>query len=118
VVEIFRNGCASAERPTRDLLEGGRPPTAILAMSDMLAMGALWAAQALGLQVPRELSIVGFDDIPLASAFAPALTTVRQPLFAKGELVAELLFEGAEPVLEVLGTELVVRSTTGPAPGR
>ena len=116
VLEILRNDPNSAERFGRAILEARPRPTAILAMSDMLALGALRAARACGLDVPTDLSVVGFDDVPLASAFVPAITTVRQPLVAKGRRAAELLFQGAPPCLEVLSTELIVRATTGLAP--
>ena len=61
-------------------------------MSDMFAIGAIERARALGLRVPDDLSVVGFDDIPLASQLSPPLTTVRQPLVEKGRIAAELLF--------------------------
>ena len=94
-------------------------PTAILAMTDRLAIGALGAAAELGLRVPRDLSVVGFDDIPAAAAASTPLTTVRQPLIRKGELAAEQLLAGESRAgLQVLETELVVRESTGPAPQR
>lgn len=90
-------------------------PTAIVAMSDIIAIGALKAAIAAGLQVPRDLSVVGFDDITLASLIQPALTTVAQPSREKGEIAARelvrLLESNLEPLHQVLPTRLVERAT-------
>ncbi|MBW4581948.1 MAG: LacI family DNA-binding transcriptional regulator [Tildeniella nuda ZEHNDER 1965/U140] len=98
---------------TLALLNRTPRPTAILAMSDRLAVGALRAAETLGLNVPQELSIVGFDDIPLASQIRPRLTTVRQPLVEKGAVAARLLLENFDqPIAQVLLTELVLRESS------
>ncbi len=100
-------------------------PTAVLCFSDIAALGALRAAAQLGLEVPRDLSIVGFDDSPVARRSHPALTTVRQDLVAKGRLAAESLvsamsLDRSRPSPRgrhhVLPTELVVRETSGRAP--
>jgi DNA-binding LacI/PurR family transcriptional regulator len=103
-----------------ELLSMADRPTAIFAASDTQALGALDAARALGIRIPEELSVIGFDDIEVA-AFV-GLTTVRQPLVQSGRRGAGLLLEAlsgqtVEPLREVLPLELVVRSTTGPAPG-
>ena len=97
----------------------GLRPTAVLAMGDAMALGAIRAARELGLHVPRELSVVGFDDIDLASHVDPALTTVHQPIRQKGFEAARLLLEEVEqrggPVRHVrLETRLVVRGSTAP----
>jgi DNA-binding LacI/PurR family transcriptional regulator len=95
-------------------------PTALLAMSDQLALGVLDAARARGLSVPAELSVVGFDDVPAAARADPGLTTVCQPLLEKGQQAAEVLLASlrsdaaAEPVTIILPTELVVRGSTAP----
>ncbi len=94
-------------------------PTAIFAASDTQAFGAIEAARALGIRVPEELSVIGFDDIEVASYVG--LTTVRQPLFESGRRGAELLLRAlsgrqVDVRTELLPLELVVRSTTGPAP--
>lgn len=90
-------------------------PTAIVAMSDIIAIGAIKAAIAAGLQVPRDLSVVGFDDITLASLIQPPLTTVAQPSREKGEIAArelvKLLESNLEPLHQVLPTRLVERAT-------
>ena len=102
-----------------ELLSLPERPTAIFASSDTQALGALEAARGFGISVPQELSIVGFDDIEVASYVG--LTTVRQPLAESGRRGAELLLRalGGRPVdlrTELLPLELVVRGTTGPSP--
>jgi DNA-binding LacI/PurR family transcriptional regulator len=92
-------------------------PTAVFAASDTQAFGTLEAARALGIRVPEELSVIGFDDIEVASYVG--LTTVRQPLFESGRRGAELLLRAlsgrqVDVRTELLPLELVVRSTTGP----
>lgn len=116
VVEEPENDPAAAEAMALRLLKRRARPTAILAMSDVLAIGVLRAAQRLGLAVPDELSVVGFDDIPLAVDLTPPLTTVRQPLIEKGRVAAAILLATAEPPAAPLPTELVVRGSTAPPP--
>jgi DNA-binding LacI/PurR family transcriptional regulator len=87
--------------------------TAVLAMTDSLALAAIEAAQARGLRVPQDLSIVGFDDVPEAAETDPPLTTVAQPAYEKGRLAARLIFELGPPRTELLPVELVVRGSTG-----
>lgn len=100
---------------TLALLKHTPRPTAILAMSDRLAIGAIRAVEGLGLNVPNDVAIVGFDDIPLAAQIRPRLTTVRQPLVEKGAAAARLLLENiAQPVTQVLPTELVIRESSAP----
>jgi DNA-binding LacI/PurR family transcriptional regulator len=77
----------------RDLLERAAQPTALLAMSDRLALGVLAAARELRVNVPKELSVVGFDDIAGAARSRPSLTTVRQPLRLKGYAAARFLLD-------------------------
>jgi DNA-binding LacI/PurR family transcriptional regulator len=94
-------------------------PTAVLCMSDELAMGAIRAANELGLSVPAEVSIVGFDDTPAASWSDPPLTTVRQDLVAKGRRAGELalrMLDGARPGRPVtIEVDLQVRGSTAAA---
>src|SRR5262249_10829342 len=107
---------------TIDLLRLPERPTAVFAASDTQALGVLEAARILGLRVPEELSVVGFDDIEIAAYVG--LTTVRQPLFGSGRRGGQLLLPilaGAgqqlgEAHFEQLELELVLRTTTGPAP--
>lgn len=103
------------------VLAGAPRLTALLCLSDRLAEGALRAARRLGLCIPDDLSLVGFDDaVPTAAALG--LTTVRQPHRSKGEHAARALLDllgGSEPTpAPSLPTQLVVRDTTGPAPER
>jgi DNA-binding LacI/PurR family transcriptional regulator len=116
VEEEPENDAEAGVVAARRLLALRPRPSAILAMSDVLAMGVLRAASELGLDVPEDLSVVGFDDVPFAASLLPPLTTVRQPLLDKGRLAAERLFAGAVEGIDMLPTELVVRGTTGPAP--
>ena len=101
---------------------GGLRPTAVLAMSDAMAIGAMRAARGLGLRVPADLSIVGFDDIDLAGLVDPPLTTVHQPVRQKGLDAVELLLAEIEagplerPAQRRLATRLVVRASTAAPP--
>ncbi|MGW5717590.1 LacI family DNA-binding transcriptional regulator [Amycolatopsis sp. NPDC003865] len=101
------------------LLRATPRPSAVLCMSDQLALAVLAAAGQLGIGVPDELSVVGFDDSPPASWSSPPLTTVRQDLAAKGriagELVLRLLGGGSVPAPAEVPVSLVVRGSTGPA---
>ncbi len=111
------NDRGSGVRLARAALGADRRPTALLAATDQLALGALRAADELGIAVPTELSVTGFDDAPPAGA--ADLTTLRQPLREKGEQAARLLAElreGAPPRRVMLPVELVVRGSTGPVP--
>lgn len=109
---------SAARRAAERLLALADPPTAVFAASDTQATGVLEAAREHGVDVPRDLSIVGFDDIEI-SAYA-GLTTVRQPLFESGRLGARLLLDALEtarrpdPEELELELELVERSTTAP----
>jgi DNA-binding LacI/PurR family transcriptional regulator len=118
IEEHHGNSSALGARGATALLNIEPRPTALLAATDRLALGALSAARGLGLDVPNDLSVVGFDDIPDAAFAAPALTTVRQPLQEKGAAAARLVLDRPETPREVLlPVELVVRESTGPAPG-
>jgi DNA-binding LacI/PurR family transcriptional regulator len=124
LVRICRpNAAEPARRAALDLLRLAEPPTAILAMSDVLAIGALQAADELRVSVPSALSLVGFDDSPAAALATPPLTTVAQPHEEKGRLATELLLDAIEhraepdsqPARVILPTELVIRESTTPA---
>jgi LacI family transcriptional regulator len=107
---------------TVELLALPDPPTAIFACSDLQALGAYEAIRRAGLQVGRDVSVVGFDDLPSAGWAAPPLTTVRQPLSEMAGVAARIVLQGAEAVLPggtqrlELATELVVRESTAPPP--
>jgi LacI family transcriptional regulator len=101
------------------LLDRSDPPTAIFAFNDQLAIGAMQAALARGLEVPRDLSIVGFDDTAEAELVTPGLTTVRQPLAEMGRMAVSLLTrlldnQRLEALHVELATRLIVRSSTAP----
>lgn len=104
----------------RDLLSGPRRPTALLCFSDVYAAHAIRAAEDLGLRVPSDLSVVGYDDADFASTFRPTLTTIRQDVGGKGRAAVEALtalIDGRPaPARKRLRTELVVRESTAPAP--
>jgi DNA-binding LacI/PurR family transcriptional regulator len=99
----------------------GRRPTAVLAMSDAMAIGAMRAIRGLGLSVPSDVSVVGFDDIDLAMHTDPPLTTVHQPIRRKGEEAVRLLLsvvhgrDASAPEHRRLETQLVVRGSTARA---
>ncbi len=113
----YQGGAEALDR----LMDLDEPPTAIVAPTDVIAMGMLHAAQRRGLHVPDDISISGFDDIPEAAYSVPALTTVRMPTEAM-VLAAVDLAIGTEEVLgdfhPMLEPDLVVRASTGPAPVR
>ncbi|MEZ4519304.1 MAG: LacI family DNA-binding transcriptional regulator [Chloroflexota bacterium] len=93
------------------------PPTAIFASNDLAAAGVLEAVRYHGLLVPDDLSVIGFDDIPLAATLNPALTTMRQPLHEMGSIATQLLLNRIDEPDEryssiVLPTELILRETT------
>ena len=100
----------------------GARPTAVLAMSDVIAIGVLRAARTIGLGVPGDLSIVGYDDLDIAQHTDPPLTTVHQPVRRKGEEAIRLLLsliqrqESQSPEQRRLETHLVVRGSSGPVP--
>ncbi|PLW76860.1 LacI family DNA-binding transcriptional regulator [Cohaesibacter celericrescens] len=109
----------SGEAATKRLLALESRPTAIYAANDEMAFGAIRAARDEGLSIPQDLSIIGFDDIYLAGAFVPALTTVNQPCLEIGQqamnrLLAHLAGENptTEPI--VVPTHIVMRETTAP----
>ena len=101
-----------------------RRPTAIFAANDEMAMGLISGLRRHGLEVPRDVSVVGFDDVSVAEHFMPPLTTMRQPREEIGKIATETLInilEGniasPDPVRIVLQSELVVRSSTAPPAG-
>jgi LacI family transcriptional regulator len=107
----------------KQLLARKQPFTALFAYNDISAIGSLWAFREVGLRVPEDISIVGFDDIPGAAYANPGLTTVRQPLLKMGQIAAQTvvdLIEGrGEYVPEIaIEPEFVVRESTGLAPAR
>ncbi|MEV6211182.1 LacI family DNA-binding transcriptional regulator [Kitasatospora sp. NPDC051914] len=111
---------ADGHRTARDWMARAVRPTAILALSDILAFGALEGLRDLGVDVPGEVSVVGFDDLPEAARTRPGLTTVRQDMETKGRTAAEALLAAvhgeAQPQRRTLPTGLVVRGSTAAPP--
>jgi DNA-binding LacI/PurR family transcriptional regulator len=114
VYDTLGNFEEPAARGARELLALDRRPTALLCATDVLAFGAMRAARELGLDVPGDVSITGFDDVPHAAAVG--LTTVRQPLVEKGREAGRLLMEQHTEREVVLPLELVPRGSTAPPP--
>lgn len=121
VVQQWPSDERSGYEAARMLLDTHDRPTAILCFSDAIAYGVVHAAQALGLRVPEDLSVVGFDDNPLAQRMRPALTTVRQDIAVKGRAAAAALTAAIERSRTgsntrvrhvLLPTELVIRDST------
>jgi LacI family transcriptional regulator len=110
--------------PMKALLKKTRGFTAIFCFNDIAAIGAIRALSDAGLSVPKDVSVVGFDDIQSAAYSTPSLTTVRQPLTEMGKRGAQILLErianreSAFPSEIVMAPELVVRESTGPAPSK
>lgn len=114
----YDSGFAATQR----LLDLPRPPTAVFAANDDMAAGAIGAICERGLRVPRDVSVCGFDDTPIARHIYPALTTVRQPTREMGrlaglELLAAVRERGSGGMVQVPYT-LQLRRSTGPAPRR
>ncbi|MFF7291247.1 LacI family DNA-binding transcriptional regulator [Microbacterium sp. NPDC008134] len=105
---------ASGADAARRILAAGRPD-AIFVASDLMARGALTALRASGIRVPDDIALVGFDDSSVALSCDPQLTTMRQPMYAQGEAMAQVLLSrlaGEEPPrTTILPTELVVRAS-------
>ena len=119
------NSHLSGVQCARKLLNvpAARRPTAIFASNDEMAAGVLAVAHGMGLRVPEDLSVAGFDDVPLASQVWPALTTIRQPVPDMAAKAAELLIRhlsGAppDPTPHSLAASITFRQSTGPAPNR
>jgi len=114
VAPQFESGVERAEQ----VLETGG--TAVLAYNDLVAVGILSRLAELGVGVPEQLNVVGFDDIPLAAMAIPPLTTVSLPTMRAGEVAVEVLLDrltspgAAQPTARKLPATLIVRSSTGP----
>jgi LacI family transcriptional regulator len=115
LVRIDMFTMAAGYRQAKDLITQGID--AIVAGSDIIAIGAMQAIQEAGLSIPDDVALIGFDDIPNARNATPPLTTIRQPIDRKAETAASLLLDilagkANEPQQILLPTELVVRSST------
>ncbi|RMH56304.1 MAG: LacI family transcriptional regulator [Candidatus Hydrogenedentota bacterium] len=123
-------GCAfdreKARRAFRKIIKRRKPPTALLVASDWMAVGVLEEARALGVEIPRDLSVIGFDDAIIAETTVPALTTIRQPLERLGAEAVETLWGFVTKTEKTPGSsrkrfsekslapKLVVRQSTAP----
>jgi DNA-binding LacI/PurR family transcriptional regulator len=123
--ELIARGDSSPEgglQVTEQLLSLAHPPTAIFCYNDMMAVGALNAVHQRRLRVPEDISIIGFDDVAIASYTFPPLTTVRQPKHEMGRMATEILLNllagsKSETSRSVQG-ELIVRESTAPPPAQ
>lgn len=111
--QLFDMGYESA----RYLLSLPHPPTAIFSLTDVTAVGVMHAAAEMGVRVPDQLSVVGYDDLPIARYMLPTLTTIRQPMSKMGETAVELMIKTIQqpalvPERIILPIELVVRNST------
>jgi DNA-binding LacI/PurR family transcriptional regulator len=111
----------TAMQAVDQLLALDEPPTALFCYNDITAVGALLAARRHGCKVPDDLSVMGFDDLPLASYLNPTLTTIRQPMRDMGRQATSILFrllDGAavENSARVRGELIVRESTSAPRP--
>ena len=105
----------SGAKAARQLLTEHPDLTALLCLNDRMAMGAIQTAQAMGRQVPDDLSVIGYDNIPLSMASSPALTTIDQQAPELGRIAATMLFEvfdGKQPATATLPTTLIVRQSS------
>lgn len=120
--ELIRNGnfyVSGGYAHGLELLQGEDRPTAIFAGSDLQAFGVMRAARELGLQVPDDLSVVGYDDLPITEWLYPPLATIRQPLQEMAHTATNMIFDLAQGRAPIngnveLGTTLVVRQSTAP----
>lgn len=108
---------ASAEAASR-LVSLTKPPTALFCANDIQALGALFACQSLKIRVPNDISIIGFDDLPITRVVSPPLSSVHVPAKRMGHAAADALIDAARkgiPVKsQIIGTELIMRGSTTP----
>lgn len=120
--ELFRQGDlreGGGYRTTLELLETSEPPTAIFSVNNLTTLGVLRALRERGRRIARDVSVVGFDDVPTGELLEPPLTVVTQPTYQLGARAVELLLRRlddpeAPPREIVLAATLVVRGSTGP----
>ncbi|MCG8633035.1 MAG: LacI family transcriptional regulator [Desulfobacterales bacterium] len=115
-------GLGNVKECVQELLSSDSPPTAVFCSNDLVALSAMEGAREMGLDVPGNLSVVGFDDMPLSSYVYPRLTTIYQPAYDMGRRATEILMsqtreEKGKPVQEMMGVRLVVRDSTAPPRG-
>jgi DNA-binding LacI/PurR family transcriptional regulator len=116
------NSCAGGAMALQALFQISEPPTAVVAGNDQLAIGALHEANRRGLRVPQDVSITGFDDLPISAYTIPSLTTVRMPVSEIISAAVHIILDGPESGLpgpsssEVVRPILIIRDSTGQAP--
>jgi LacI family transcriptional regulator len=114
------NSIGSGEKCAQTLLSRKPRPTAIFAANDDMAAGVIRVANRMGISVPDELSVAGYDDISLAQQIYPSLTTIRQPLAEMAECAANAIIaagkDGLPAGTEVIPASIQLRESTGPAP--
>ncbi len=108
------SGCKGLKR----FINAKNPPTAVFCSNDLLAIGAIEGARQMGLGIPHDISIIGFDDMQIASFVSPSLTTIRQPTYEMGRQGAEALIDiiegkAGKPVHKLLDISLIPRESTG-----
>ena len=115
------NSIGTGEAAAKTLLTRKNPPTAIFAANDDMAAGVIRMANKLGIKVPGDVSVAGFDDTSLAQQIYPSLTTVRQPLELMAECAADAIIKSGKdniaPGTEIITARMQLRESTGPAPG-
>jgi LacI family transcriptional regulator len=117
--EEFTYENRSGKMKAREFLTRRSQPTAVLCVNDMVAFGFIQELHAQGLRVPGDVSVIGFDDIPFAAMFSPALTTVHCPTIEIGRIAAQLLRQKLHGVINAgfgmkIGSKLIVRNSTAP----
>lgn len=107
-----------ARQITHEILKLNPAPTAIFATNNLMTLGVLEAVNEQHLKIPRNISVIGFDDMPWAKAISPPLSVIKQPAYEMGRRAAELFFQriedpGREPVQVIMEPKLIVRKSTG-----
>ncbi|HVV19339.1 MAG TPA: substrate-binding domain-containing protein, partial [Pseudonocardiaceae bacterium] len=123
LVEVGDFSHEAGQRAMAALLDLARPPTAVFAGNDQQALGACQAIRERGLRIPEDVSVIGFDDLPIARWTNPPLTTIRQPIAEMAAQATRMLLRyldtGTFDTQRIeLSTELVVRASTAPPGGR
>jgi DNA-binding LacI/PurR family transcriptional regulator len=120
-VQQVANEPAGGEQALAALMDLPVRPTAIVCSTDQLGIGVLHGAASGAIAIPEELSVVGFDDLPVSAFTVPSLTTIRMPVREMAARAVQMAIEGAprggSPTVEVLRPELIVRRSTARAPG-
>ncbi|MBG0569233.1 LacI family DNA-binding transcriptional regulator [Actinoplanes aureus] len=106
-VEMSRADTDRAEHTLKQILALPQRPTAIMCVSDMVALGVMRGLRKQGVKVPDDIAVVGYDDVPFAAELATSLTTVRQPTYELGHAAAEILLTEADPAVPTRPQQLV-----------